>query len=129
MQTLVVDDSGVVRNMMVRALRALQIHQVSEAADGLAAWQLFRERSFDLLLLDRHMPRMDGVELTRKIREVNSNVTIIMVSVVNSKAMILESIHAGVSDYLLKPFTRKELEDKIVTWFGKETNSGWLGGI
>ncbi len=113
MRVLVVDDSGVIRSILARVVRGMGIKRIVEAADGSEAWTAFENQPTDLVLTDWHMPRLDGLELTKRIRAIAPDVPIVMVTVVDSKAMIIEAIQAGVSDYLCKPFERDELEAKL----------------
>jgi two-component system chemotaxis response regulator CheY len=113
MNVLVVDDSGVIRSIIVRALRAMGVKKITEAADGVPAWVEFADRKIDLVITDWHMPCVSGLELTRTIRAENKEVPIVMLTIVDTKAKIIEALEAGVSDYLCKPFERSELQAKL----------------
>lgn len=113
MRALVVDDSGVIRCILVRILRGLGVQRIVEASNGEEAWNTFLATPADLVLTDWHMPVMDGLELTQKIREINAHVPIVMISIVDTKSMIIEAVRAGVSDYVSKPFERDELEARL----------------
>ncbi len=113
MRALVVDDSGVMRCILSRVLRGLGIQRIVEADNGQEAWTSFLANRPDLVLTDWHMPSMDGLELTQKIREIDPTVPIVMITIVDTKNMVVEAIRAGVSDYVCKPFERDELEAKL----------------
>lgn len=113
MRALVVDDSGVIRCILSRALRGLGMQRIVEANDGEKAWNSFLAFRPNLVLTDWHMPGMDGLELTRKIREIDPNVPIILITIADTKNMIMQAISVGVSDYICKPFDRDELEAKL----------------
>lgn len=113
MRVLVADDSGVIRSILVRILRSMGVQRIVEASDGLRAWESFEMNAPDLVLTDWHMPFFDGLELTKRIRAVNANIPIIMITVVDSKACVIEAIQAGVNDYLCKPFERHLIEAKL----------------
>lgn len=113
MRALVVDDSGVIRCILSRVLRELGVQRIVEANDGQVAWNSFLALRPKLVLTDWHMPGMDGLELTRKIREIEPTVPIVMITIVNTKYMVVEAIRAGVSEYVCKPFERDELEAKL----------------
>lgn len=88
------------------------------AKDGEQAIQLFKEEHFDLLLLDLKMPRKDGYEVIREVREINKNIPIIIQS---AFAMIEDreaSIQAGANDFISKPFTVKQLCSSIAKLIG-----------
>lgn len=113
MRALVVDDSGIIRSILVRVLRGMGVKRVMEASDGQEAWALFNSQPTDLVLTDWHMPHVDGLELTKRIREINMHVPVIMITIVDTKEKVMEAIEAGVSDYVCKPFERHLLESKL----------------
>jgi two-component system cell cycle sensor histidine kinase/response regulator CckA len=76
---LIVDDESVVRSYLVRALLTMG-YEVVDAPDGEGAWQLARERSFDLLITDNRMPGMGGKELARRVRAYSPDIRIMYVS-------------------------------------------------
>jgi two-component system chemotaxis response regulator CheY len=113
MTVLVVDDSGTMRKIIVRALNSLGISDIAEAGDGVEAWNLFRVQKFDLVMTDWNMPEMNGIDLLRNIRTVNKEVPVIMITTEGEKCRVVEAIQAGVSDYLCKPFEFEALRSKI----------------
>jgi two-component system chemotaxis response regulator CheY len=113
MKALVVDDSGIIRSILVRVLRGMGVQRVVEAIDGRDAWEVFNSQPPDLVLTDWHMPHIDGLELTKRIRRVDPDVPVIMVTVVDTKDKVMEAIQAGISDYVCKPFERDTLESKL----------------
>lgn len=113
MKVLVVDDSGIIRCSIVRVLRSLGVKKIVESDNGESAWGLFQAGDFDMVITDWHMPRMDGVELTKNIRSVQPDCPVFMVTVVDTKPMIVEALKSGVSDFLCKPFERSELLAKL----------------
>ncbi len=113
MKVLVVDDSGVIRSILVRVLRTMGIRRITEAADGDEAWEYFEAQPADLVLTDWYMPRMSGLELTKRIRTIAPQIPIVMITVVDSKERVIEALQAGISDYLCKPFERDALQAKL----------------
>lgn len=113
MRVLVVDDSGIIRSIIVRILRLMGIRRIVEAEDGQQAWEAFAANPANLVITDWYMPRSDGLELTKRIRLVDPHVPIMMVTVVDSRACVIEAVEAGVNDYICKPFTRDELQLKL----------------
>lgn len=113
MKVLLVDDSGVMRKIISRCLANLGVDDVTEAADGVEAWEAFQNDSFDFVVTDWNMPNMNGLELIREIRTVNKDVPIIMVTTEGEKAKVVEAIQEGVTDYLCKPFEKEELQEKL----------------
>ena len=112
-KVLVVDDSATMRKIVIRALNAVGCTDTSEAADGLQALAAFQTTPFDVVLTDWNMPHKSGVELTREIRALGSKVPIFMITTEAERSRVLEAIRAGVSDYLVKPFTAELLREKL----------------
>lgn len=112
-KVLVVDDSGVMRKILVRALNGCGVDEAVEAADGALGWAAFQEEEFDLVLTDWNMPEMNGLEFLKMIRSTGSTVPVIMVTTEGEKGKVIEAIQAGVSDYLCKPFEQYELQAKL----------------
>jgi two-component system chemotaxis response regulator CheY len=113
MRVLVADDSSTMRKIIVRSLLAVGAPGAIEAADGNEAVQLFQPGEFDLVLTDWNMPGKSGIEVVREIRALDAKVPIIMITTEAEKARVLEAIQAGVSDYLVKPFTAETLREKL----------------
>jgi len=112
-RVLVADDSSTMRKIILRSLTAVGVPGAVEAADGEEAVNLFSPGSFDLVLTDWNMPGKNGLEVVTEIRKVDKDVPIIMVTTEAEKSRVLEAIQAGVSDYLVKPFTADTLREKL----------------
>jgi two-component system chemotaxis response regulator CheY len=113
MRVLIAEDSGVMRTIIARALANACDSKPVVAEDGAAAWQCFQAEKFDLVIVDWHMPRINGIDLVKLIRRKCSEVPVLMVSVVDTRSDIIKALEAGVTDYLCKPFDRDELESKL----------------
>lgn len=113
MRVLVVDDSGVMRKIIIRGLNSCGVTNILEAADGKEAWDLFQAHTFDLILTDWNMPNMSGLELLKTIRGTGADLPIIMVTTEGEKGKVIEAIQAGVTDYLCKPFEQEDLQGKL----------------
>jgi two-component system, chemotaxis family, chemotaxis protein CheY len=112
-KVLVVDDSATMRKIVIRALNSVGCTETAEAVDGREAMAAFQASPFDVVLTDWNMPNKSGVELTREIRALGSKVPIFMITTEAEKSRVLEAIRAGVSDYLVKPFTAEMLREKL----------------
>lgn len=112
-KVLVADDSSTMRKIILRSLQAVGVPSAAEAADGEEAVTMFNQGEFDLVLTDWNMPGKNGLEVIQEIRKVNKEVPIIMVTTEAEKSRVLEAIQAGVSDYLVKPFTADTLRTKL----------------
>lgn len=107
---VVVEDEKNIASFIERGLKEYG-HEVWTANDGLAGWELIRKGSFRLLILDIIMPGMDGLELCRKYREAfGYKAPVIMLTALGTTEDIVKGLDAGADDYLVKPFSFRELE-------------------
>ncbi len=90
------------------------------APDGRAAWKLSRQRPYDLVLMDIHMPEMDGVEATQVIRSDRQNPNNTTPIIALTAAALLDeknrALEAGMNDYLTKPFSPAQLQQVLEHW-------------
>lgn len=115
MQSLVIDDSRAMRLILGRMLRDLGF-EVTEAADGRAGLQLLSQgASPDLVLLDWNMPEMTGIEFLHAVRHPPYSLTakVVMVTTETEIPQVLHALGAGADEYLMKPFTRESIVDKL----------------
>lgn len=112
-KVLVVDDSGVMRKIIIRALNNCGVTDIVEAGDGVEALAKIGEHSFDLVMTDWNMPNKNGLQLLQEIRGSGSTVPVIMITTEAEAGRVKEAILAGVSDYLAKPFDNDLLKAKI----------------
>jgi two-component system KDP operon response regulator KdpE len=96
----------------MRAALTKQGYIVGDVRSGEAALEKLTEERFDLIILDRNMPGMGGVEACRAIRE-NSDIGIIMLTIRKSEEDRIEALDAGADDYITKPFSMPELFARI----------------
>ena len=113
MRVLVVDDSGIMRKIIIRALNACGVSQIVEAANGREGLAAFQAGPVDIVLTDWNMPEMSGLELLIAIRATGSDVPVIMITTEGEKSSVIEAIQAGVTDYLCKPFEQEDLRNKL----------------
>jgi two-component system, chemotaxis family, chemotaxis protein CheY len=107
---LVVDDALIIRKMITELAKECGWNIAGEAKDGQEACEIYRNQKPDLVTMDMVMPNMDGLEALKKIRELDANARIIMISAVNQKDKLAESIQAGASDFIVKPFDKTRLK-------------------
>ena len=119
---LIVDDELEIRRFLRASLKTHQ-HIVIEAENGKVALSLHRESSPDLIILDLGLPDIDGVEVTRRVREW-SQTPIIILTVRNHEADKIEALNAGADDYLTKPFGVGELLARIQVVMRRVGNTG-----
>lgn len=113
MRVLVADDSCTMRKIIIRSLAAIGTQGATEAADGNEALAIFKPGLFDLVLTDWNMPGKNGLEVVQAIRAQDAQVPIIMVTTEAERSRVVQAIAAGVSDYLLKPFSVDMLREKL----------------
>ena len=112
-RVLVADDSNTMRKIILRSLQAVGVPSAVEASDGNEAVQTFIPGQFDLVLTDWNMPGKSGLEVIKEIRAKDPKVPIIMITTEAEKSRVIQAIQAGVSDYLVKPFTAEILREKL----------------
>jgi two-component system chemotaxis response regulator CheY len=114
MRVLLADESHTMRSIVRRALESLGIRATSEASDGVQAIEMIKaSRRFDLIVTDWNMPVKTGGELIHEIRALDPTVPIVMITSEADKWRVLEAIKAGVSDYIIKPFSTDLLRSKL----------------
>jgi len=113
MRVLVADDSSTMRKIILRSLQAVGVTDIAEAADGSEAVAMFKPGDFDMVLTDWNMPGLTGLDVLKQIRAQDPKVPVIMVTTEAEKSRVLEAIQAGVTDYLVKPFTADTLREKL----------------
>jgi DNA-binding NarL/FixJ family response regulator len=115
-RTLVVDDQALVREGFRLILdREGDIEVVGEASDGREALALARELSPDVVLMDLHMPRCDGVEATRQLMLDADPPRVLILTMFDADQNLYEAMRAGASGFLLKDVKRGQLTDAIRT--------------
>jgi DNA-binding NtrC family response regulator len=102
LRILVVDDEEVIRQSLSRWFSedGYEVHTASDAAEALRELQIGR---FDLALLDIKMPGMDGIELQRRVQEIDPDLTVIMITAYGSVETAVEALKQGAFDYVTKP--------------------------
>lgn len=114
MQVLIVDDSQIMRKIIIGALKKLGVGDILEASNGQEAIDtLGKDSNIGLVLMDWNMPTMTGIDAVRKIRAGNNKVPVVMVTTEAEKEKVIEAIKSGANDYLIKPFNPKDIQAKL----------------
>ncbi len=123
MKVLVVDDMSTMRRIVKNVLKQIGYTSVEEAADGKEALEKLKGGGFGLVVSDWNMPVMSGIELLKAIRADAELKTlpVLMVTAEAQKENIIEAVQAGVSNYVVKPFTGDALREKLAKIFAKKT--------
>lgn len=113
MKALVVDDSAVMRKVLIGALSRAGIDEVDQAADGVEAVDAVSKNDYGLILMDWNMPNMLGIDALREIRSAGKVMPVIMVTTEAEKARVIEALKSGATNYIIKPFEPQTIVQKI----------------
>jgi len=115
MKFLVVDDFSTMRRIVKGLLNELGYNDITEADDGNTALPLLKNGSFDFLITDWNMPGMPGLDLLKAVRgdPKLAKLPVLMLTAEAKRDQIVEAAQAGVSGYVIKPFTAATLKEKI----------------
>jgi DNA-binding response OmpR family regulator len=113
-RVLIVDDETPVREVLSEYF-ASRGYDVVAAADGPEALAEFARERPDVVLLDMRMPRMDGMEVLRRLRDADPDVAVIMVTANDDIALARETLTLGAFDYVAKPFDFEHLNQTVAT--------------
>jgi two-component system chemotaxis response regulator CheY len=110
---LLVDDAKFMRMMLGEILRNAGYEVVAEANNAKEAIRIYQEVKPDLVTMDIIMPGMSGLEAAREIIKLDPRAKIIMVSAMGQQELVKESLDAGASDFVVKPFVLDEVLEKV----------------
>lgn len=109
---LIIEDEPRVASLLKNGLEE-NGYQTMIAYDGVMGLRLFRVHTFDLVISDIILPKMDGFELCKEIRKTNPGIPILMLTALGSTDDKLDGFDAGADDYMVKPFDFRELYARI----------------
>jgi two-component system response regulator MprA len=121
-RVLVVDDEPAVRRALERALR-LDSYDVALAADGEEALDSLASSPADAVILDIAMPRLDGLEVCRRMRQAGDRTPVLMLTARDAIDDRVKGLDVGADDYLVKPFALRELQARLRALL-RRTNEG-----
>lgn len=99
---LIIDDEKAIRKTLSEIL-SYEGYKIEEAGDGEEGFRKFREKTFDVVLCDIKMPKLDGIEFLDKVKELNPDVPVIMISGHGTIETAVEAVKKGAYDYIAKP--------------------------
>ena len=118
---LVVDDYIASREMISEALSQSGSYEIREAEDGFEALRMFQQEHFDLVISDIMMPGMSGMELLKRISEINPETAVIMITAYPETTLTVSAIKRGAVDFLAKPFKIDDLLFKVNIYLREKT--------
>ena len=112
---LIVDDFSTMRRIVRGLLKEMGCHHAEEAEDGVVALSLLKNGKFDFVVSDINMPNMNGFDLLKAIKADDhlKHLPVLMVTAEARKEDILLAAHNGAAGYIVKPFTKATLEEKL----------------
>lgn len=112
-RVLIVDDSSFIRSVLKGLIVKPPFELAGEAANGAEAVRLYGELKPDLVTMDIVMPELDGIEAVRRIRALDPEARIIMVSAMGQQGMVIDAIQAGARDFIIKPFQPVRVQEAL----------------
>jgi two-component system chemotaxis response regulator CheY len=121
MKVLVVDDFATMRRIVKNILNQIGFKNIIEADDGSSALEVLKKDKVDLIMSDWNMPKVTGLELLKAVRSDESmkDMPFLMVTAEGQKDSVVQTVQAGVSDYIVKPFTADTVKEKLEKMFKK----------
>lgn len=115
MNFLVVDDFSTMRRIVRGLLKEMGLDNVDEAEDGAVGLSKLRQQRFDFVISDINMPNMNGFEMLKAIKAdpALAHLPVLMVTAEARKEDIILAVQSGAAGYIVKPFTKATLEDKL----------------
>jgi two-component system chemotaxis response regulator CheY len=112
---LIVDDFSTMRRIIRGLLKEMGCHHADEAEDGVIALNMLRAQKFDFIVSDINMPNMNGFELLKAIKadDTLKHLPVLMVTAEARKEDIVLAAQSGAAGYIVKPFTKATLEEKV----------------
>lgn len=123
---LIVDDMPVIRDLVRKNLKEMGFKNITEADSGEDAYLLIRDRftagnPFELVISDWNMPGMKGIDLLKRVRATPefSQLPFVLLTSESERDIVTEAILSGVSQYIVKPFTKVTLQEKLSSAYQK----------
>lgn len=113
MRVLLIDDSKSMRAIQRAALQPMGKLDIIEAQDGVDAMSKVIACKPQLILCDSDMPKMSGLDFVRTLRQTDRTTPIVLISTKSDRASVVEAVQAGVTNYVVKPFTPDLLRQRV----------------
>ena len=116
---LLVEDVQVMRDMIRKIIeKHLQVTDIFEAANGLEAVQITRQKKPDVVIMDIAMPEMDGITALKEIKKIHPTAIVVMVTSMSQGDYVKQAIIAGARGFVTKPFTTERLLTEVLKALG-----------
>ncbi len=112
-RVLVVDDAKFMRHMLKNILVSMGWEVVGEASDGDEACELYETLAPDVVTLDIVMPKTNGIDALKRIRESDPNAKVVMISAIDQREPLMDALKHGAADYVVKPFEKERVEEAL----------------
>ena len=115
MNVLIVDDFATMRRILRNILKQIGFTNIIEADDGTTALEVLEKQKIDLIISDWNMPKMTGLDLLKEVRANSEfkSLPFLMVTAEAQKKNVIDAVQAGVSNYIVKPFTADQILEKL----------------
>lgn len=119
MKVLVVDDFATMRRILKSILKQIGFTNIIEADDGSSALAMLKKDKVDMIMSDWNMPKVTGLDLLKAVRsdESTKDIPFLMVTAEGQKDSVIQAVQAGVSNYIVKPFTAETVKEKLKQMF------------
>jgi len=109
---LLVEDEKDIRDNYIRYLKRHFLN-VYEAKDGEEGYEIYKNKQPDIMIVDINLPKLNGLDLVKKVRENNQNIKVIMITAYSDTSYLFDAIELKLVKYLVKPVARKELKEAL----------------
>ena len=113
LRILIADDALFMRNMLREIFVKAGFQVVGEAANGVEAIERYHELRPDLVTMDIVMPLKSGIEALQQITREDPDARVVMCSALGQEALVIEAVHAGAKDFIVKPFKEERVLDVV----------------
>mgnify|MGYP006424566117 CR=1 FL=1 len=112
MNVLICDDSMTIRKKLSKSIKSIEDNvKIFEASDGQQGINMFKEKEMDLVFLDIIMPKKNGLEVIKEIREYDSEAKIVVLSSVGTEKNLKVALKNGAKDFIQKPWSEKNIKN------------------
>jgi two-component system chemotaxis response regulator CheY len=118
---MTIDDSTMMRKLLIQILRGEGFEMIAEADSGRSALEIYSTlgKKPDFIFLDVEMPEMNGIETMAELKKINPQIKVIMVTSITDESCVRTLVELGISGYVVKPFKREDLLLRVARILGR----------